>query len=261
MRLIAHISDLHIGTEVPDIMQALTRDLKKASPHILLVSGDLTQRARKYQFALATEFLNQFPIPKLVVPGNHDVPLFNLYGRLINPLAKYHFFFPSVAESDYQDDQLLILGLNSTRRWRIRRGQLSHSQLEYMRRFFCSRLDSRFRIFMSHHPLMPAPFHFPRDLVGRRKHAVKVLAACDVSLAIVGHSHRIYVQNLQHHYPFLERPMVMAQAGTAVSRRTFGRPQAYNLICVKKKEFTVETRVYGDGHFSRREFHTFARHE
>ncbi|MEW6515574.1 MAG: metallophosphoesterase [candidate division FCPU426 bacterium] len=259
MRRIAHLSDLHFGTEVPEVVEALAHDLLRVKPDLLLVSGDLTQRARKSQFARAAEFLNRFPAPKLVVPGNHDVPLFNLYRRFINPLAAYHSYFPKDAESDFKDKEMLVLGLNSTRRFRWRRGQLSERQLEQMQKFFCGRSDQRFRIFMSHHPFMPHPRHFPRDLVFHRKAAVEILSGCRVDLVLVGHTHRLLVDNLQEFYPWLERPMVMAQAGTAISRRTFSRPHSYNVIRLKAKHFLIETRVFRGGRFTPSQIHVFSR--
>lgn len=259
MRIIAHLSDLHFGTEVPEVVEALAQDLLHVKPDLLLVSGDLTQRARKSQFARAAEFLNRFPAPKLVVPGNHDVPLFNLYRRFISPLSAYHAFFPKDAESDFKDEEVLVLGLNSARRFRWRRGQLSAQQLEQMRRFFGGRRDYRFRIFMSHHPFMPHPRHFPRDLVFRRKAAVEILAGCHVDLVLVGHTHRLFVDNLQEFYPWLDRPMVMAQAGTAVSSRTFSRLNSYNVIRLKSRRYMIETRVFRAGRFSPSQIHIFSR--
>lgn len=259
MRIIAHLSDLHFGTEVPEVVEALALDLRQVKPDLLLVSGDLTQRARKSQFARAAEFLNRIPAPKLVVPGNHDVPLFNLYRRFINPLAAYHSYFPQDAESDYKDEEVLVLGLNSARRFRWRRGQLSAQQLAQMQRFFCGRCDRRFRIFMSHHPFMPHPRHFPKDLIYRRKAAVEILAGCHVDLVLVGHTHRLFVDNLQEFYPWLDRPMVMAQAGTAISSRTFNRPHSYNVIRLKARRYLIETRVFRAGGFHPSQIHIFPR--
>ncbi len=261
MRLIAHLSDLHFGTEISVVVKALTRDLKEARPHVILVSGDITQRARKYQFAQAADFLNQFAAPKLVVPGNHDVPLYNLAHRLINPLAGYHLYFPRDVESHYSDEHLMILGLNSTHRLRIRRGQLSHRQLEFMQNFFHKPHHHQFRIFMSHHPFMPLPRHFPRDLMIRRKKAVGIFEHCKVNVVLGGHSHKVHVDNLQRHYPLLKRPIVMVQAGTAVSRRTFRQPHAYNLIRVSPHQFTVETRTYISGSFVSTARHVFPRND
>lgn len=259
MRLLAHLSDLHFGTEVPEITAALAHDLSRARPQLILVTGDITQRARKSQFARAAEFLNRFHVPKLVVPGNHDLPLYDLYRRLIHPLAEFHLHFPALTASEYADDELLVLGLNSTRRLRVRRGQLSRRQLEQMGQFFRGHHGRRFRIFMSHHPFMSHPVHFPKDLMFRRRSAVKVLEKCGVDLVLGGHSHRVHVDDLQEHYGFLSRPIITAQAGTAVSGRNFHRPQSYSLITVRPFSFSIEAREYHDGSFRRAEQHIYPR--
>jgi len=106
---------------------------------------------------------------------------------------------------------------------------------------------------------MPHPRHFPRDLVYHRKAAVEILANCHVDLVLVGHTHRLFVDNLQEFYPWLDRPMVMAQAGTAVSSRTFNRPHSYNVIRLKARRYLIETRVFRAGGFHPSQIHIFPR--
>src|SRR4051794_29114831 len=78
-------SDLHFGSIDLDVVEAMAAEVRTAEPSIVVVSGDLTQRARKQEFMQARSFLDALPSPRLVVPGNHDVPLFDLYARIFTP--------------------------------------------------------------------------------------------------------------------------------------------------------------------------------
>src|SRR3954471_16734760 len=89
MRTIAHISDLHFGRLDRPVAEGLVADLARHKPDLLVVSGDFTQRARERQFAAAAAYLKRLPTPQLVVPGNHDVPLFDVIRRIFFPLARY----------------------------------------------------------------------------------------------------------------------------------------------------------------------------
>src|SRR5436190_16940942 len=89
MRTIAHISDLHFGRLDPPVAEGLVADLADRKPSLLVVSGDFTQRAREGQFRAAADFLKRLPTPQLLVPGNHDIPLYNLIRRFFFPLDRY----------------------------------------------------------------------------------------------------------------------------------------------------------------------------
>ena len=91
MRVIVHLSDIHFGRIDPSTVQPLAAAIRRIAPapDLLAVSGDLTQRARRTEFAQAREFLDSLPFRRLVVPGNHDVPLYNVFTRFATPLARY----------------------------------------------------------------------------------------------------------------------------------------------------------------------------
>ena len=116
MRRIAHISDLHFGTEDPPVAAGLLVDLAEHRPHVVAVSGDLTQRARDSQFASAKAYLDQIPFPKIVVPGNHDQPLFNLAHRFLWPLHRYQKWITPELRPVLQDEELTVVGINTARR-------------------------------------------------------------------------------------------------------------------------------------------------
>src|SRR5215213_12041328 len=105
MRTLVHISDLHFGRLDPRTVPALRDAILASRPDILVVSGDLTQRARNAQFASARRFLDSLPVPRVVVPGNHDVPLYNLMARWLWPLAAYRRHIEDDIEPFYADGE------------------------------------------------------------------------------------------------------------------------------------------------------------
>ena len=85
MATIAHLSDIHFGRVDSRIIEPLVQTIEAVAPTFVAVSGDLTQRARRSQFRARASFSTSLRVPVLVVPGNHDVPLFNLAARFIDP--------------------------------------------------------------------------------------------------------------------------------------------------------------------------------
>ncbi len=91
--MLLHLSDLHFGTENVACMQAVQQLCASMRPEAVVVSGDLTQRARYAQFYACKHFLDSLNLPYLVVPGNHDIPLYHLWNRFFSPFARYQLFF------------------------------------------------------------------------------------------------------------------------------------------------------------------------
>src|SRR5262249_8351596 len=121
MRTIAHISDLHFGKTDPQVVETLAAELNERRPSLLVISGDLTQRARSWQFKAAKEFLARLPVPQLVVAGNHDVPLYNVFRRFARPLGNYHKHITSDLAPRFVDEEMAVIGLNTARSfsWRL----------------------------------------------------------------------------------------------------------------------------------------------
>src|SRR5579862_6770151 len=114
MRTIAHVSDLHFGKLDHPVAEGLIEDLKRNNPSLLVVSGDFTQRARRWQYEQAAAYLKRLPEPRLVVPGNHDVPIFFL-NRIFFPLKRYIQYITSDLFPVYQDSELFVLGVSTAR--------------------------------------------------------------------------------------------------------------------------------------------------
>src|SRR6185295_3827867 len=115
MRTIVHLSDLHFGRLDARLVPPLLAAIRDLSPALLAISGDLTQRARRKQFAEARDFLRAIECPCLVVPGNHDVPLYDVARRFLRPLARYKAFITDDLEPVHVDAEMVVMGLNSAR--------------------------------------------------------------------------------------------------------------------------------------------------
>src|SRR6185295_4473790 len=103
MRTIVHLSDIHFGRVDARLLAPLVRLVREIAPDLVAVSGDLTQRARRRQFQQARAFLDQLPAPQLVVPGNHDVPLFNVAARFADPYGGYRRYISQDLEPVYEE--------------------------------------------------------------------------------------------------------------------------------------------------------------
>lgn len=152
MRTIVHLSDLHFGRVNPALIAPLTTAVKEIHPDLVVVSGDLTQRAHAAEFKQARMFLDTLPTPQIIVPGNHDVPLHNVFARFLQPLKKYRRFITSDLEPFFLDDEVAVLGINTARSFTIKDGRINAEQIEQVR-VRLSRLSSQIiKIVVTHHP-------------------------------------------------------------------------------------------------------------
>ncbi|CAM2883438.1 metallophosphoesterase family protein [Rariglobus hedericola] len=265
MKTIAHISDLHFGTERPEIAAALQAELHALAPALVVVSGDLTQRARSGQFIAARDYLATLPGPQLVVPGNHDVPLYDVARRFLAPLARYRHFINDDLNPVYDDGDLFVGGLNTARSLTWKSGRISLDQIENLQARLRSS-SARFKVVVTHHPFIPPPSKGSPDaridLVGRAARALTILDSDKVDLLLAGHLHHSYSGDTRTHYPAAHRAIISAQAGTAISSRVrAGDPNGYNRITLDGDTITIEVRTWRDGAFSPLNCMTYHRHE
>ena len=152
MRRIAHLSDLHFGHLRRETLGPLRDAVQAARPHLVAVSGDLTQRARKKQFQEAALFLETLPSPRIVVPGNHDVPFYNVLDRFLRPLRNYSRFITSDLAPYYQDEEIAVAGINTARSLTFKGGRVNEAQLVQIRERFCRLPDGVTKMVVTHHP-------------------------------------------------------------------------------------------------------------
>lgn len=220
MSLVLHLSDTHFGTEQSEVSAALLQLAREVQPDVAILSGDVTQRARRGQFDAARRFLDALAAPvKLVIPGNHDIPLFNLPARLFNPYGNYRRAFGPELEPHLSNNDLLVIGVNTTRPWRHKDGEISAQQIERVSQQLQSALPHQLRIVAVHQPIFVLRDSDRVDLLHGHNQAIQAWAAAGADLILSGHIHLAYVRNLAEQLHDLARPVWTASAGTAISKR------------------------------------------
>lgn len=250
MRLIAHISDLHFGKVDNKLADELRQDLNSIKPHLLVISGDLTQRARTNQFIQAKIYLEQLPYPQLIVPGNHDIPLFDLFSRIFFPLTRYKKYITENLSPLFRDEEIAVYGINTARSLTWKSGRISIEQIDDMQQKLCPIPKDIFKIVVTHHPFLPPPEDQGIKLVGRSVKALKIIDKCYIDLLLAGHLHNGYTGDVRTFYPKRERSVIVAQAGTAISNRVREEPNAYNLIHVEKRRMEIIERCWNGKEFA-----------
>jgi 3',5'-cyclic AMP phosphodiesterase CpdA len=221
-KVILHLSDTHFfGWAMrPGLAERIVEEAHALAPDLVIVSGDLTQRAFHRQFLAARQWLDALPRPLLVVPGNHDIPLLNLWERLRRPLDRYRRYISEETDPVYEDEGLLVVGLCSARGTTTENGWLDPAQLARAARLVQGRRPGQATAIVVHHHFLPVPGSLQRPIRG----AADLLRTFDrwgVDLVLTGHSHRAYVHRT-------EGGLLLLQAGTATSTRGKGNDRGRN---------------------------------
>ena len=245
MRRIAHISDIHFGREDPVVVEGLLADLTAAAPDVVVVSGDLTQRARKRQFRAAREFLRRLPgVPQIVVPGNHDLSATNLVERALRPLVRYRRYITPDLAPFFEDGELAISGINTVRALKRKDGRINPQQV----RTACAQLQTAsaeaIRVIVTHHPMDLPATDVDNALVRRASGAMRAFASARVDLFLSGHLHAGLSVASAKRYKLPGYSAIVVHAGTAVSTRTRGVPNGWNLLRVDADSIEIEQRIW-----------------
>ena len=240
MRTLVHLSDLHFGRVDPNIVTAVIGEVGKLAPAILVVSGDFTQRARRSQFAAARSFLDQLPGRKILVPGNHDVPLWNLHARFFAPLNRYLEAITPELTPSYADEEVAIIGINTARSMIWKGGRINQGQVDAIRRRLCGIDGMAIKIVVTHHPFDLAPAYHGRELVGRARMALRQLSRCGADVLLAGHLHEAYTGGTAKRYRIEGYSALVVQAGTATSTRRRGSPNSFNVLRIDPPQVSVE---------------------
>jgi 3',5'-cyclic AMP phosphodiesterase CpdA len=243
MRTVVHLSDIHFGSVNEAIIAPLIRTINDVKPDVVAVSGDLTQRARSHQFKEARAFLDSLPKPQIVVPGNHDIPLHNVFVRFAQPLEKYRRYITDELRPFYADDEIAILGISTARSLTIKGGRINKTQVEWLREKFCAVGPEVIKILVTHHPFDLPEGHDERDLVGRARMAVRELSTCGADLFLAGHIHIGHTGQTAKRYKIAGRAALVVQAGTAASTRARGEGNSFNVIRLSHSDMSVEISV------------------
>ena len=238
MRTIVHLSDLHFGRLDARLVEPLLAAIRGLSPELVAISGDLTQRARRSQFADARTFLRALDCPHLVVPGNHDVPLYDVARRFLRPLGRYKAFISGDLEPVYVDEEIAVTGLNSARALTFGRGRLNARQIgqaaERLRR-----VDPHLiKIVVTHHPFDLPDAYGAEHLVGRAKAAMAQFAEVGADLFLAGHLHVSHIGRTAERYKIAGHSALVVQAGT-ISARLRGEPNSFNVLRLDRPNISV----------------------
>ena len=220
MRKIVHLSDIHFGRIHLNVVEPLIRSVNEIKPDLVAISGDLTQRARTYQFKEARTFLDSLPKPQIVVPGNHDVPLHNIFTRFFQPLDKYRRYITDDLQPFYGDDEIAVVGVNTARSLTFKGGRVNVRQMELVREKLCPLDDKIVKAMVTHHPFDLPEGHDEDDLVGRSRMAMEVLANCGADVFLAGHLHVSHTGHTAKRYNIKGHSALVVSAGTATSSRT-----------------------------------------
>lgn len=251
MKTIAHLSDLHFGTEDVTIAEAVRQDVAAARPDLVVVSGDLTQRARRSQFRAAAAYMATLPGPQLIIPGNHDIPFYNVWRRFLHPLTYYRECITTEMNPVYRDTEMLVIGLNTARSATWKNGRISMSQITLLEETLRTAGPEVFKIVVTHHPFIPPPGDAATGiaLVGRASRALTVIDRGGVDLLLAGHLHTGYTGDVRAYYPGTSRSVIVAQAGTAFSRRLRSSPNSWSLITLHRQHIGIDFRAWDGKQF------------
>ncbi|MEP6945047.1 MAG: metallophosphoesterase [Acidobacteriota bacterium] len=231
MRRIVHLSDIHFGTVDDAVAERAIEKITELDPDLVVVSGDLTQRARTQEFIDARAFLDRLPQPQIVVPGNHDVPLYNVYDRFFRGLDKYKKFITDDLTPIFVDDEIAVVGVNSARSMTIKGGRVNREQLEFIRSTLCGLSNDMLKVIVTHHPFDVPEGHNDDDLIGRAKLAFPVIAECGGDVFLSGHLHVSNIETTAKRYNIGDgRNAIVVQAGTATSGRIRGEAHSFNVL-------------------------------
>ncbi len=244
MKTIAHLSDIHFGAIDAAIIEPLVKILSELSPDLIAVSGDLTQRARTAQFVAARAFLDRLPQPQIVVPGNHDVPLYNIFRRFARPLDKYRRYITDDLQPFYADDEIAVAGINTARSLTIKGGRINEEQIATLRDKLCGLGENIAKIVVTHHPFDLPAGHLDSDIVGRAPLAMQTLAECGVDVFLAGHMHIMHTGHTAERYKVAGHSALVIQAGTATSTRHRGEENSFNVIRIVGVKISTERFVW-----------------
>jgi 3',5'-cyclic AMP phosphodiesterase CpdA len=260
MTRIALLADLHFGTVPIGLAEALRAELARAEPDVIVVAGDLTMRSRTVEFAQSKAWLESLPAPLMLLPGNHDLPVWNVFERFTNPFARYARATGAPLMPVYEDSDCFILGLNTTASWhphlQWQEGIARRGDVVAARRLLAAAPEGKLRIVATHHPMFKVE-SVPRARPVRRfEQALDMLAEEKVEMLMHGHLHQQYALRCQHG----ATRFLTIGAPTALSSRVRGEPNGYWLIDAGAEGFSLSLRrLEADGTFAAAEPATFPR--
>jgi 3',5'-cyclic AMP phosphodiesterase CpdA len=247
MARLVHLSDLHFGAHDDDLVEAVEQSVETLKPDLVVVSGDFTQRARTEQFREACQFLERLRDgghEVLGVPGNHDVPLYDVLRRFLSPLTRYRRFIDETLCPFIDLPGLAVLGINTARSLTFKDGRISKEQVEFIRETFSRTDPEATRVLVTHHPLYAVPVGDEIErAVGRQQLALDAIEQAGVDLVLAGHAHHASTHDASELVTRSGGALVV-QAGTATSTRVREQEQSFNTIEIEGGRVTVTVNAW-----------------
>ena len=262
MTRLLHLSDLHFGAHLPVLVDAVVERCGVERPDLIIISGDFTQRARTEQFAQAAAFLERLRGDGhriLAVPGNHDIPLYDVFRRFLSPLARYRKYVAEDVCPFIALPGVAVLGINTARSATFKDGSINRAQIEFIRERFATVDAADVRVLVTHHPLFALPvgdgeLGAPIDHQGE---ALAAIEAAGVDLLLAGHNHR--ASNQASELVRGSGRALVIQAGTATSTRVREERQSFNLLLIDERGVTVTVERWAGDRFERGDSQRFDR--
>lgn len=264
---LVHLSDLHTGWhfDLP-VAEQLARQTHDLAPDLLVISGDFVLRADLTgQWRAITAYLSMLPQPQLVVPGNHDVSLFNGYYRLLHPFKRYHRHISSDMNPLYTQPGLAVVGGSTAHGLTIDGGRLSRKQLETLEQSFNQFGADTCKVAVLHHHLVDPPGVKPRRKIANATDALRLMDRCGVDLFLCGHAHVSHIGTTSGLLPDLQHTTIISQCGTSTSRRGRGQDKgknSFHLIEITGEDISITPHFYqpDQGCFTPAQKYMFPRH-
>ena len=229
MRRILHISDIHFGPKfVPAVADGVLELVERRKPDLVVISGDLTQRAKIHQFQDARAWVDRLPVPSIAVPGNHDVPAYRVHERLFAPYGVYQRHFDTDMEPVFEDDELLVVGVNTAFNWTVKDGRFTPAALARLDEVLGAAPPEKCKIVVAHHHLTPPPRWDTQRVTGRAREAVALFVRHGVHMVLSGHLHQTYIATSEEYYPRGADPVLFVHSGTTTSSRGRGWEKGRN---------------------------------
>jgi len=246
-----HLSDVHAGPPFdPHLAAQVVREAQALRPDLVILSGDFVQRADiQRQWKTIKAFLTELPEPRLYVPGNHDVPLFNPFQRLFKPLEVYKRELTAEINPVFTWPGLVVVGGNSAHGATIDGGKVDKEQLATLERTFKQQPSGTCRVAVLHHHVINPPGAEGRRKIQNADAVVQLFDRCEVDLLLCGHVHISYVGTTLDVLPNLQRGTIICQSGTTTSRRGKGRERgknSYNVIEIDEHAIRIGQHLYLD---------------
>lgn len=252
MARILHLSDLHFGAHDARLVEAVAGQADELKPDLVVVSGDFTQRARTEEFAEACRFLERLRDgghEVLGVPGNHDVPLYDVLRRFLSPLTRYKRFIDDVLCPMHELRGAIVVGVNTARSLTFKDGRINAEQVEFIRDTFARADSESVRVLVTHHPLFALPVGDElQSAIGRQEMALDAIEAAGVDVLLAGHNHQASANSARDLVTRAGGALVV-QAGTATSNRVRGQDQSFNLLDLSAERVVLTVYSWGGDNY------------